>query len=159
MLAAWALECRNVDLYAAVSLASGWVVRAVSVGVVSYRLGFAVTVGFQVGADAVGFELSGDGGGALFTQVLVEGVVTDGVGVTIDLCGGHLSLVKHGGELGQSGFGFRTQVVFTKVEQHPILQGDYRAAALDGLEAFNLGEFTYLGYRGQLFGFNALPVY
>ena len=140
-------------------MASGWVVRAVSVGVVSYRLGFAVTVGFQVGADAVGFELSGDGGGAFFAQVLVEGVVTNGVGVTIDLRGGHLSLVKHGGELSQSGFGFGAQVVFTEVEQHPVLQGDYRAAALDGLEAFNLGEFTYLGYRGQLFGFNALPVY
>ena len=81
MLAAWALEGRNVDLYAAVGLTAGWVVGAVSVGVVSYRLGFAVTVGLQVSGDAVGLELSGDGGGALFTQVLIEGVVTDGVAV------------------------------------------------------------------------------
>ena len=148
MLVAWALECRNVDLYAAVGLTAGWVVGAVSVGVVSYRLGFAVTVGLQVGGDAVGFELGGDGGGALFAQVLVEGVVTDGVGVSVDLCGGHLSLVKHSGEFGQSGFSFGAQVIFTEVKQHAVLQGDYRAAALDGLEAFNLGEFTYLGYRG-----------
>lgn len=147
-LAAWALECRNVDLYAAVGLTAGRVVGAVSVGVVSYRLGFAVTVGFQVSGDAVGFKLGGDGGGALFTQVLVEGVVTNGVGVTVDLRGGHLSLVKHGGQLSQSGFSFGAQVIFTEVKQYAVLQGDYRAAALDGLEAFNLGEFTYLGYRG-----------
>ena len=81
-------------------------------------------MGLQVGTDAVGLELGGDGGGALFAQVLVEGVVTDRVGVSVDLRGGHLSLVKHSGELSQSGFGFGAQVVFTEVEQHTVLQGD-----------------------------------
>ena len=93
------LESGDEDLDAAVERATGGVVGAVRVLIGGHGLGLAVTGGVHRCGDAVLLQFAGHGVRACLGELLVEGFVRDGVGVTVDVGGGDLRVVEHVREL------------------------------------------------------------
>ena len=139
------LESGDEDLNAAVERAAGRVVAAVRVLVGGHGLGLAVASCVQCGAHAVLPEFGGHGVGAVFGELLVEGLVRDRVGVAVDVGGGNVGVVEDGGEFGEGLGGVGSDLGLAEVEEDTVLQGDERAAGLNRLQGLHRRERAELG--------------
>ena len=108
-------------LDAAVERTASRVIRAVGVLVGRNGLRLAVAGRIQRRAHAVLLQLSGHGIRALLRELEVEGLVRDGIGVAVDVCGGNLRVVEHARQALQGLGGIGANVGLAEVEEDAVL--------------------------------------